>query len=297
MKISWDSVWLSDEFAADGQQSGLSFNGRQLVQEADFLRAASAAFFARRNRSVALSFTVARRFSSIEAAEVFVLGHYGDLSDGPATLLCRCDGTDVLIQNAVLENIAIPRYVGTSVLVTYHFRCPSITAVTGGLDSAEEASLSAAIPLGVSEHTVSGLALAVAPYRVVARVRMDPAGSRVLFPSLVDGTLTADGFSFSMNGNTETAGYILDFLYSLTDPDGMSRTFPIPNGVSEFSVSGQAFPAVPARVVAGVRQPSGGGRILVPTIVGGSLTTDGFDVVLNADTDSADYVLDFFYKL
>src|SRR2546430_17192424 len=108
MKIKYDSLWLSDEFSADGFQSGLSLNGRQIVQEAQFLRAAQAAFFARHNRSVTLSFTVLRTFASVSAAEQFFLGHYATLTDGPATLTCRCTNTagtttDLLIQNALLD--------------------------------------------------------------------------------------------------------------------------------------------------------------------------------------------------
>src|SRR2546421_807524 len=132
MKIKWDSIWLSDEFAADGYQSGPTLNGRQIVQEAQFLRAAQSQFFARGNRSVLLSFSVTRVFSSISAAEQFFLGHYATLVNGPATLTCRCGGgseavTDVLIQNAVLESLSEPRYIGESVNITYTFRAPAIT--------------------------------------------------------------------------------------------------------------------------------------------------------------------------
>src|SRR5436190_3255135 len=126
MKASWDGVTLSDEFVTDLFQSGFTLNGHQIVQEAQFLRAAWSTFFARGNRSITLSFTVNRLFGSVENAELFFLGHYASLSDGPATLVLSCANTDILVANAVLESVSEPTYTGVSVSVTYHFRAPKI---------------------------------------------------------------------------------------------------------------------------------------------------------------------------
>lgn len=220
MKIKWDSLWLSDEFAADGYQSGLSLNGRQIVQEAQFLRAAQSQFFARGNRSVSLSFSVTRVFSSVSAAEQFFLGHYATIVDGPATLTCRCkntDGTttDVLIQNAVLESLSEPRYIGVSVNISYTFRAPAITAVYSPPVDSDVRTLTASIPNGVSSFTVSGLALPSIPARVFGLSVRKPLNGLQLAASLEDGTVTTDGFKVWLTGTTDNANYKLDFAVSL----------------------------------------------------------------------------------
>src|ERR1044071_1845244 len=87
MTIQYDAVWIGDD-----EQPGraTSLNGRQIVQEADFMRAASAMFFARHNRSINLAVTVTRKFDTVAECELFKLGHYDQLVDGPALLTCRC---------------------------------------------------------------------------------------------------------------------------------------------------------------------------------------------------------------
>ena len=107
-------------------QYGFTFNGRQIVQEVQFLRAAHSTFFARGNRSVSLSFSVTRIFDSVENAELFMLGHYESLSDGPASLVLTCEDTEVFIADAVLESVSEPNYIGASVTVQYSFRAPRI---------------------------------------------------------------------------------------------------------------------------------------------------------------------------
>src|SRR2546426_971524 len=220
MKIKWDSIFLSDEFAADGFQSGLSLNGRQIVQEAQFLRAAQAAFYARHNRSVTLSFTVVRVFTSVSAAEQFFLGHYATLTDGPATLTCRCantDGstTDVLIQNAVLDSVSQPSYTGAVVRVSYIFRAPAITALYAPAPDADVRTFSFAIPNGVNTFAVTGLALPSVPARVFGLTVRKPSGGLQLAATVQTGTITTDGFVVWLTGSTDASGYFLDFAYSL----------------------------------------------------------------------------------
>lgn len=218
MKILWDSVWLSDEFGADGFQSGLSLNGRQVIQEAQFLRAANAAFYARGNRAQQLTFTVLRRFDRAADAELFLLGHYATLVDGPATLLCRCGGggeplTDVLIQNAVLESVSHPRYIGNSVSVTYTFRFAPVATVFNPED--EELNMrsgSLAIPNNEETAVFSGLAFPGIPSRVIGQVR-GPDGSDYLTAMVIAGTLTADGFQINLSGVVPGAGsYFFDYI-------------------------------------------------------------------------------------
>jgi hypothetical protein len=68
--------------------------------------------------------------------------------------------------------------------------------------------------------------------------------------------------------------------------------FAIPNAVDAVTVTGLNLSAVPRRVFPVVRKPVGGEN-LFPTIVQGSITTDGFTVDLGGATDSDQYKLEY----
>jgi len=213
MKIKWDDLWLSDELAADGFQSGLVVNGRQVIQEAQFIRAATAGLFARGNRAVTLSFTVTRVFGSFSAAEEFALTHYGALSDGPATLTCRCGSTDILFEEAVLESVSTPTYKGSCVLITYSFRAPGTTSTTTPLfDDVITDTLN--IPSGVDEYEFTGLGLPSTPAWVAGSV-IGPDGADVLWGMIVQGSVSAAGFKILLNGITPNSNYKFSFMYVL----------------------------------------------------------------------------------
>ena len=216
MKASWDGVQLSDEFTDDLFQSGLTLNGHQIVQESQFLRAAYSTFFARGNRSITLSFTVVRIFDSVKNAELFFLGHYASLSDGPATLVLSCGNTDIFVANAVLESVSEPVYTGVSVSVTYHFRAPKIltaySLVTTDFDAMTVPGTQS-IPSGVSSHTFSGLGFASVPTRIVGTV-VGPAGSDIIFGMPVKGSFTTDGFDIVLSAATPNGNY--DFAFYAT---------------------------------------------------------------------------------
>jgi len=182
-------------------------NGRQLVQEAQFLRAVTSNFFARGNRSLTLSFTVSRVFDSVENAELFFLGHYASLSDGPASLVLSCGDTDVFIAGAVLESVSEPTYTGVSVQVTYHFRAPRIltaySLVATDLD-AMTVTGTQSIPSGVDNHTFTGLGFASVPIRIVGTVEI-PVGGDIIVANIVAGSITTDGFKIALNTTTTSA--------------------------------------------------------------------------------------------
>lgn len=212
------SIWLSDEFALDGFQHGLAVSGRQIVQEADFLRSAKAAFYARGNRSMQLSFSVLRAFTTVAAAELFLLGHYTVLEDGPGTLTCRCGGgsepqTDVLIPGAVLESVSHPRYIGSSVLVTYTFRFAPVSVITPPADDLELMTRSGTlnIPAGVSTKTFTGLAFPSMPSRIIGAVST-PAGGDQIHGDVDYTSISTDGFTLNLSGETPDGDYRYDYI-------------------------------------------------------------------------------------
>lgn len=69
--------------------------------------------------------------------------------------------------------------------------------------------------------------------------------------------------------------------------------WPVPAFADTGSVTGLGLPMVPRRVmVSPLRRPAGG-LVIIPTVVDGSISADGFDFELSGQTDSADYLLDY----
>jgi hypothetical protein len=215
MRIRWDSIWLTDE-TGQQPQFGLTLNGRQIVQEEQFLRAAAEQLFPRANRVVRLAFRSERTFSTIKAAELFVAGHYDTLVNGPATLTLRCgldseSPVDVLVQNAVLESIEMPVYRGTSVTNGYRFAAPRISAIYTPPAEGEVRSGTLSINNGVSTQTFTGLAFPSAPARVLVNV-VKPSGGMQIFGTMVDGTITTDGFRVDFDAIVPATGYKLTYF-------------------------------------------------------------------------------------
>ena len=214
MKANWDGVTLSDELTTDFGQFGFTLNGHQIVQEAQFLRSAYSTFFARGNRSVTLSFSVTRLFTTVENAELFMLGHYASLSDGPASLILTCGETDVFIANAVLESVSEPSYIGCSVTVQYHFRAPKIlttySLVLTDLDSMTKTG-SLSISSGVEEQTFTGLGFASVPVRIIGSVEI-PADGDIIVGNIVTGTITDDEFKIALSAATPNGSYKFNYI-------------------------------------------------------------------------------------
>jgi len=69
-----------------------------------------------------------------------------------------------------------------------------------------------------------------------------------------------------------------------------SGSFNLPNGVSEYAVTGLAFGFLPSAIMLTIQRPVTGMNILA-LLVAGSITVDGFEVALSAPTDSTNYVI------
>lgn len=67
------------------------------------------------------------------------------------------------------------------------------------------------IPNGADTGSVTGLALTLTPRRVMVSVRK-PVGGLNLFASVVDGSISTDGFNFTLNGQTDAGTYKLDYV-------------------------------------------------------------------------------------
>lgn len=101
--------------------SNFRLDGRQLNQETALVRAAAAGLFARGNRTVQISFTVARAFSAAAAAEVFLHDHFSTLQPQADLVFTLADASTRTFAASVLESVS-PVYQGLTVITSYAFR-------------------------------------------------------------------------------------------------------------------------------------------------------------------------------
>ena len=110
MRISLNDVWLTNDGTTDLQSwtdaHDVELNGKQIVQDAQFLRALAAQPLARGNQVNLLRFTVTRQHVSVAEAAAYVLTAFSSLpGSGTATILCGASGETLLTctLSAVLE--------------------------------------------------------------------------------------------------------------------------------------------------------------------------------------------------
>jgi hypothetical protein len=69
---------------------------------------------------------------------------------------------------------------------------------------------------GADSGTVTGLGLVTTPVQVLFHPIRKPANGLNIFPTPVNGTLTTDGFSFSLDGIPDSNGYWLDYIITFS---------------------------------------------------------------------------------
>jgi hypothetical protein len=216
MKIKFGTIWLAyDGFLA----SDLRLNGKLVVQESDFLRAANATFYARGNRSVEVSFRVTQKFDTLRLAEEFMLSHVNDLpNQADAVFYCGTDSdvSEGTMSNATLVTLPELEYKGLAVTVLYKL----IGGIIGGIVAVEHldepslftlsALLSGATNLtsGTSSVTVSGATFPSVPVWFTGQV-LKPAGGANLLAFPIAGSQSTDGFSFDLSADVPSTGYQL----------------------------------------------------------------------------------------
>jgi hypothetical protein len=136
MRVSLNNVWLTNDGATDlhlwTDAHDVVLNGRQVVQDAQFLRALAAEPLARGNAVNVLRFTVTQQFATVAAASAGVLTAFSLLpGSGLATLICGALGeTPVTCTfSAVLEEMPASTFHGTRTDTTFVLRGGAITAL------------------------------------------------------------------------------------------------------------------------------------------------------------------------
>ena len=129
MRISLNNVWLTNDGTVDLQSwtdaHDVSLNGRQVVQDAQFLRSVSAEPLARGNQVNRLQFTVTRQHVSVAEAAAYVLTAFSSLpQSGTAAVVCGASGEALLSCSfaAVLEEMPKASFLGTRSDTTFVLR-------------------------------------------------------------------------------------------------------------------------------------------------------------------------------
>jgi len=154
MRISLNNVWLTNDGVADLQAwtdaHDVRLNGRQVVQDAQFLRAVAAQPLARGNQMNQLRFTVTRQHASVAEAAAWTLTAFSSLpAEGTVVLICGALGETPVtcVFSAVLEEVPESVFRGTRTDTTFVLRGGAITAL---------APTAEAVVDGVSFATVYG---------------------------------------------------------------------------------------------------------------------------------------------
>lgn len=137
MRISLNNIWLTNDGATDLHEwtdaHGVRLNGRQIVQDAQFLRTVAAQPLGRGNLVNQLRFTVTRQHASVAEAAAYVLTAFSLLpASGSVTMVCGAYGESPLtcVFSAALEEMPECIFHGTRTETTFVLRGGVITALT-----------------------------------------------------------------------------------------------------------------------------------------------------------------------
>lgn len=193
---------------------GLSFNGQQVNDEAQFFRAIAASFFPRGNRQSVLQFSATWAFNTVRDCQVFALSHFGTLPvQANLTVYCGDSGseTPAVLAGAVPDEPQVTDIRGLSCTVKYGFK--------GGLFTIEDSDPGA--PAEGGDTMKFGEIDPIAGADSADVVFSVPFGSTPRMPTLTlekpskgaDGfdldvyALSATGFSVSFGGLVPSSGY------------------------------------------------------------------------------------------
>ena len=123
MRITLGKFVLCEGTAGNQFPDSLGFNGKRVVDVAEFLRAADAVPSNRGNRKTTFAFTLTREHASHRAACEFAAMHEWMVPEvGAVVLQLEGDGvTKLTFTNGVLEEVACDDVFGVSTIHTYSF--------------------------------------------------------------------------------------------------------------------------------------------------------------------------------
>lgn len=224
MRILLETTVLGDDNLALAPITDLSVNGQQVVEEQQFVRAATAAFVPRENESVRVQFTALRTCGSRRAADAFALMHWQSVPHAGLLAIVCGSGADlqtVYLRDALLTAAQVVDRRGVSVRVQYAFvgskletEIP-VEALPGEPAPQEENPVKrrgpTAIPAGVSSLAVP-FASPLASQPVVFVSVSRPTGGARIDAVLCKETVTVNGFTVELSAPTPDDTYQLEWV-------------------------------------------------------------------------------------
>jgi hypothetical protein len=214
MNVTFETAVLAPGGAQGA--SNVRLNGRQIVDDGQFFRAAMLTYFPRGNVDVSFSFTTHWIFASLALAETFVMTHVTYLpmtnqDNGVLQVVCGAETLSpvtIYSPSAVLESAEITDYIGLSVDVRYTLRCqpfastvpPNVPAYPSGnqLSYVLQRGL-ASIGAGATQLAISFSTPFASP-PIVTAVMAQQAGSAAIFCRVLQNTVTVNGFTVEFSG-------------------------------------------------------------------------------------------------
>lgn len=214
MRIKFANLFLSNG-GLEGP-SGLSVNGDQVIDDAQFFRALASVFYARGNDSTSVSFTVTREHASEKAAEVYVLTHRKNLpKEGDLVFYCGFPGDEqqVALLGAVLAGTSAS-YLGRTSRLSYTLQAglPETDSIPEGEEIDEDVTRRGKVSIadGASTVSVTFSTMTGTPY-VVATV-YHPSGGDQIFATIQEDSITSSGFSAKLSGPVPSGDYKLGYV-------------------------------------------------------------------------------------
>ncbi len=224
MRISIESTLLAAPELALGCAGpfGITLNGRQVVDDAEFFRAAAAAVFARENLGTTFVFSVTRLFTTEKQAERFVLLHAGAVPrSGLVTAVCgeAGDQETLYLEDAAIENVGLGEVKGTSVAVQYTIRGGLWTSdvpdeIPGETEEAEDFIVMRRGKVAIANGAVLKAIVFSSPLSASPVVSFNisrPTGGAVIAGTLREDTVTVNGFTVDLDAATPNGDYVLHY--------------------------------------------------------------------------------------
>jgi hypothetical protein len=208
MKVLFETTWLAPGDYQSAAQ--VRVNGKQIVDEAFFFRAASATPIPRGNLTVEFSFVTHWNFDTTTLAENFVMTHSSFLpmtnaDNGPLQVMCGAESSPLTVysQTAVLESAEVVSYIGRSVDVRYTLRCsPFTTSIPPNIPNYQFPDVvSYVLQRGVASIGAGATQLAISftsPFGskpIVVATMSQMTGSRGIDMRILQDTITVSGFT------------------------------------------------------------------------------------------------------
>lgn len=225
MQITFGNTVLASPSLTGAPLFGLTLNGREIIQETDFLRAVAATFYARGNRTTELAFNVTRLFTTLREAQRFALTHATGLPSRGTLQVLVGEGADtetVYLEGVVLESADIVSQRGVAIVVRYVLKGPAawtsdVPASLPGETEAGEGTLvlrrgQVSITSGATSVAVTfSAALSSVPAAVSVTISR-PTGEAIVGASVRQDTIATTGFTADLDAPTPSANYKLNYV-------------------------------------------------------------------------------------